>query len=199
MNFEIYHNLLKELSHVSLCKTPLILAIDGDCGGGKTSLSQYLKEQLGASIIHMDHFFLPLERKTKERLEEVGGNIDYERFQEIILPALKSGKDFQYEAYNCQTASYDRHIEISSQKLIVIEGSYSLHKNFGHYYDFSVFLTVSKAEQIKRLQKRCKDSSKLERFLKEWIPMEKKYHNLQQVATSCDMIIDTSITHGLTT
>jgi len=141
----------------------------------------------------MDNFFLPFERKTLQRLSEPGGNIDYERFIDIILPALKQNETFSYTAYNCQTRSYDRTVEVCDCELIVIEGSYSLHEKFGIYYDYSLFLTVSDFQQLERLETRCNDNKKFSLFKTKWIPMESHYHQKQNVLRRCNLIIDTTI------
>ena len=36
-----------------------VIAIDGRCASGKTTLARELAERLGAGVIHMDDFFLP--------------------------------------------------------------------------------------------------------------------------------------------
>ena len=61
---------------------PMLIAVDGRCASGKTTLASALERETGCNVIHMDHFFLRPEQRTKQRLEEPGGNVDYERFQE---------------------------------------------------------------------------------------------------------------------
>ena len=189
----IYDNFIQTLRHALTQQSPLILAIDGMCGSGKTTLAQYLSEIFDTSVIHMDNFFLPFERKTTERLAEPGGNIDYERFIKIVLPALENRQPFSYTAYNCQTAAYDRKMDIPACDLIIVEGSYSLHERFGHYYDLSLFLSVSSQEQLRRLEIRCQDETKFKRFQTEWIPMENLYHEKQAVKQRADLLIHTNI------
>ncbi len=189
----IYDELIQKIKKELLQKEPLILSIDGMCGSGKTTLAYYLSTLFDATIIHMDNFFLPFERKTPIRLSEPGGNIDYERFLEIAVPALQKRKPFSYYAYNCQTCAYDRKIEVKQHKLIIVEGSYSLHKKFGKYYDLSLFLGVSPQEQLHRLELRCQDNTKFSRFRTEWIPMETLYHEAQHVKQRADILINTDI------
>ena len=67
-------------------KLPVLLAIDGRCGSGKTTLAGMIAQRYRAEVIHMDDFFLQKDQRTPERLAEPGGNVDRERFrQEVIL------------------------------------------------------------------------------------------------------------------
>ena len=64
-------------------KDKCILAIDGRAAAGKTTLANLLQEYFDGAVIHMDDFFLPLELRTKERYATPGGNVHYERFNEL--------------------------------------------------------------------------------------------------------------------
>ena len=65
-----------------------IIAIDGRCAAGKTTLAARLAKELGGDVIHMDDFFLRVEQRTPERMKEVGGNVDYERFEKTVLEQI---------------------------------------------------------------------------------------------------------------
>lgn len=192
-NFDIsiYDELIQNIKSQISQHSPFILAIDGMCGSGKTTLADYLSTIFDTAVIHMDNFFLPFERKTPSRLSEPGGNIDYERFLTLAVPSLQKKEAFSYMAYNCQTRAYDRKIEVKECDLIIVEGSYSLHTKFGHYYDLSLFLSVSPQEQLRRLELRCQDDVKFHRFKTEWIPMENLYHKKQKVISRADLILNT--------
>ena len=66
-------------------KEPLLIAIDGRCAAGKTTTASLVKEKINCNIIHMDSFFLQPWQRTKERLDEPGGNVDYERVKKEVL------------------------------------------------------------------------------------------------------------------
>ena len=61
-------------------KRPFVIAIDGRAASGKSTLAEQLSTLLEADVIHMDDFFLQPYQRTPERLAEIGGNVDYERF-----------------------------------------------------------------------------------------------------------------------
>ena len=75
-----------------------IIAIDGRCAAGKTTLAARLAKELGGDVIHMDDFFLPPALRTQERRSEPGGNVHYERFLTEVIPKLASG---QASCYSC--------------------------------------------------------------------------------------------------
>lgn len=58
----------------------ILLAIDGGSAAGKTTLGKLLEQRYACNVFHMDDFFLRPMQRTKERLAELGGNVDRERF-----------------------------------------------------------------------------------------------------------------------
>ena len=54
----MYQTILQKINAVSDANTPLLIAIDGRCASGKTTLSSYLQKELNCNVIHMDYFFL---------------------------------------------------------------------------------------------------------------------------------------------
>ena len=151
----------------------IIIAIDGNCTSGKTTLASELKTIYDCNIFHMDDFFLQGHQRTPERLNEIGGNIDYERFMSEVLMPLKVKKPFSYQPFDCSTFSLSNSIEVTPKKINIIEGTYSLHNHFGNIYDLKILLTISKELQKERILKR--PSFLHNKFFNEWIPMEDKY------------------------
>lgn len=168
-------------------KESVVIAIDGNCGAGKSTLAQTLVEKYDCNIFHMDDFFLRPEQRTDRRLTEPGGNVDYERFYEEVLVPLKKGVDFSYSPYNCKTCTLDSPIAVCQKHLAVVEGTYSLHPYFNKPYDCSIFLEVSEQLQKERILKRPVHLHA--RFFNEWIPMENNYFEAFNVKASCDMVL----------
>ena len=92
--------LIKDIAQLLLTeikqRSTLVLAIDGRCAAGKTTLAARLAELCDCNVIHMDHFFLCSKQNTMERLQQAGGNMDYVRFCEEILIPLHEGRKFSY-------------------------------------------------------------------------------------------------------
>ena len=154
---------------------PFVVAIDGMSASGKTTLGKLLhKEFPESSLIHMDDYFLQPHQRTSERLSEVGGNVDYERFLDEIILHLNDKDGFSYRKFYCQTQLLGSDICVPWKPLVIIEGSYSQHPYFGEAYDLRIFCEISEEEQRNRILKR-NGPEMLDRFLNEWIPKENAY------------------------
>lgn len=154
-------------------KDQVLIAIDGKCASGKTTLAGKLAQHYDCNVFHMDDFFLRPEQRTPERFAEIGGNVDYERFHAEVLLPLKSGKAFSYRPFDCSRFELTAPVSVTPKKLNIIEGTYSLHPFFGDPYDFSIVLTVTAEIQRKRILERPAFLHK--RFFDTWIPMEEQY------------------------
>lgn len=168
-------------------KEIIIVAIDGNCTSGKTTLANQLAEIYDCNVFHMDDFFLRPEQRTPERFGEAGGNVDYERFNEEVLLPMKSGKPFSYCPFDCSTFELTDPIAVTPRKLNIIEGTYSLHPYFGDIYDLKIRLTISPEQQRQRILERPVFLHK--RFFEEWIPMEERYFDGFCISEKADIIL----------
>lgn len=163
------------------------IAIDGNSGSGKSSLSKLLGQVYDCNIFHMDDFFLTPELRTEERLKETGGNVDYERFRHEVLENIKRGVAFTYRKYSCSKKAFDTLVQVFPKRLNIIEGCYSMHPYLIKDYDLKVFLKIDSEKQRDRILKR-NGPLMLERFINEWIPLEDRYFNEFHITDKCDLV-----------
>jgi len=171
----------------------IIVAIDGSCTAGKSTLALALAGEYDCNLIHMDDFFLRPEQRTPERLAETGGNVDYERFLSEVLIPLKAGEAFSYRPYDCSTGSLKQEVAVMPKKITIIEGTYSQHPYFGTPYDLTIFLKVSPDVRKKRILQRPAFLHR--RFFEEWIPMEQRYFDGFAIETHADLSV-TPVDHA---
>ncbi|MCL1998888.1 MAG: hypothetical protein FWG65_08980 [Turicibacter sp.] len=184
-----FTNILTEIDRALADYGRVILAIDGDAAAGKTTLTGNLEQIYGCSVVHLDHFFLPRHLRTENRLDEPGGNIDYDRFTDEIIEPLLEMRDFSYRPFNCQTWDFGEEIPINLGKLTVLEGSYALHPKFVHIYNLKFFLKIESNEQMRRIKIRNPD--KIDLFQNVWIPLEKKYQVAFEIDNPANSIVYT--------
>ncbi|MGM0216760.1 uridine kinase family protein [Enterococcus sp. AZ109] len=170
-------------------KQPLIVAIDGRCAAGKTTLAKKLQEHYHCALIAMDDFFLQPQQRTKERLAQPGGNIDHERFLQEVLTPLQEKQEASYQPYDCQSQSFLPTINVQKAALYLIEGSYACHPSLIAAYDLKLFLTTTPEKQLSRLEKR--NPQKLTQFQERWIPLEERYFSAYPVEEAADLVVTT--------
>ena len=166
-----------------------IVAIDGRCGGGKSTLAAAIAAELDCNLIHMDDFFLRPEQRTPERLATAGENIDHERFLEEVLLPLQRGEPFAYRPFDCSRMALGAPVDVCPKALTVVEGSYSLHPKLFSYYDLRIFVDIDPEEQMKRIVKRNPLSAEI--FRTRWIPMEEAYFSAFAVKENSDIVYRT--------
>lgn len=164
----------------------IMIAIDGRCAAGKTTLAERLCGVLDCVVFHMDDFFLRKEQRTEERFKMPGGNVDYERFlEEIILPVKQGAEEISYRPYSCSRQDFLLPVTLKIARIVIVEGSYSCHPALAGYYDLRVFLSVDKQRQLSRIQRR--NSLNFQDFVERWIPLEEKYFEACSVKERCEL------------
>ena len=166
----------------------ILIAIDGNCTAGKTTLAAVLEKEYDCNVFHMDDFFLRPCQRTAERYAQPGGNVDYERFQEEVLLPLKTENAFSYRPFACKTFTLSESVQVMPKQLNIVEGTYCLHPYFADPYDLRIFLSVDKQTQKERIQQR--PLHLIERFFSDWIPMEKLYFDAFQIPERADIRLD---------
>ncbi len=165
-------------------KNKSIIAIEGRCASGKTTLSNLLEKDF--TVIRVDDFFI--EKNSKKENISKYGNINYQNLY-TVLKEIKNAfnnnlKSIIFKAFDCTNQSYyDKTIKITNK--IILEGTYSSSLFFKEFIDKLCFLNVCKEIQYERISNR----SLAKRFFEEWIPLEEQYFANNDPISTCDIII----------
>jgi uridine kinase len=170
---------------------PFLLAVDGKCASGKTSLAAELGAALNAPQIHADDFYLP--PNARSYTQTPAAHMDISRLEaEVLKPACAGGR-IAFRPYSCREDKMPAPVMIETKNapLIIIEGCYSLHPRLMPYYNYSLFMTVGPAAQRRRLIKRG-GAAAWAAFRDIWIPAEEFYFSSFNIAARADYTIDTA-------
>ena len=169
-------------------KARVIVAIDGPCASGKTTLAVLLARLYDADTLHMDDYFLQPHQRTPERLAQPGGNVDFERFLADALAPLSEGRPYLAQRYDCQTQTLLAGEMRAPRSVTIVEGSYSLHPALAARYTLRVLLQIDAHAQRARILRR-NGAQMLERFASLWIPLENAYFAATNAAHRCDLLL----------
>ncbi len=187
------NNIIKRIDNYLKHHDSIIIAIDGKCCSGKSSLGELLKEKYDAVLIKTDDFYLPLDKRIESRMKEIAGHMDYERFNDDVINHL--GEEFTYYKYDCSMDKFNKIEVVKQNKVIIIEGTYSLLPYFDKYYDLSIFLDIENDTQIQRIVNR-NGADKLSDYVNKWIVYENKYFNFYNIKNKVDIYIKDFVIEG---
>ncbi len=161
-----------------------LVALDGRCAAGKTTLAAAISDALGCTVLHMDDFFLRPEQRTPERLATPGENIDHERFLAEVLGPLHEGRPVLYRPFSCRTQTVGDPTPLTPTAIVLVEGSYACHPALRDHYDLRLFLSVDPETQMARIRSRNGETG-AEIFRTRWIPLEEAYISACRVREAC--------------
>ena len=170
-------------------KEHVLLAIDGNCCAGKTTLSQRLGALLDANVFHLDDYFLRPHMRSQKRLSQPGGNVDAERFLAQVLLPVSRGEQATVQKYDCHADVLLAPVLVSPKRVAIIEGAYSLHPLLAPYYTLKVFCRIDPALQESRILARNGEAA-LPVFRERWIPLENRYFEALDILSQCDLVVD---------
>jgi uridine kinase len=117
---------------------PVLIAIEGFGGSGKTTLAEQLKGALqDAYTINIDDFII------KAKLTEPSwdkGAFDRERLEQQVLIPATTGKDIAYQKLNWASDTLSEPIAVTKVAYLIVEGISSYHPNIAKYYDYKIWV-----------------------------------------------------------
>ena len=168
---------------------PFVIALDGFCASGKTTLSEELEKRFGARVIHTDDFYLPRDMRSAERYAEPGGTIHYERLKAEVIDRL-ADPGLTYGVFSHEIMGIARTRTLPAASVTVIEGAYASHPYFGDYADLRCFMETDPEEQRRRILAR-NGPERLKLFEERWIPYERRYEAAFGIRDMADVWIRT--------
>lgn len=187
---------------------PLLVAITGDSGSGKSHFSQSIEEELrikGISFTHIDHDDFLIARKDREPMKtdfytdgEFKGKSKWEILENMflldkykkVIEDLKAGKESTYFPYKRELGAISKEAKtVSPSDIIIFDTSMMV-----EYMDFVIMVDVTQDEIIKRKLERDMDVRTPEQI----IDMHKRvqgYYWERKKPTTVDIIIDNNDYH----
>ena len=169
---------------------PVLVALDGRCGSGKTTLAAQLTERFPQSItVHTDDFYLPPSRRVTGWEKIPCANMDIQRLRDEVVAPARAGQAFSCQAYSCREGAYLPPRPLGPAPLVIVEGSYSHHPSLAPYYDIRIFVTCPPDEQARRLRER--EGERYSNFVERWIPLEEGYFAEFGIEDKAEMMVVT--------
>lgn len=182
---------------ISLAKSdsPILIAIDGCGGAGKSELAARL---VGASkavahsvdLIHFDDFYLPARMRTAKRdTESPGdGNFDWQRLRDQVLVPLRAGSSARYERYDWATDTLSEQLCVAASGIIIIEGVTSSRRELESFYNLKIWVDCPRELRLRRGIERDGEQNRA-RWEQEWMPAEDRYVAMHCPQKNADIVV----------
>lgn len=170
---------------------PLIIAISGFGGSGKTTLANQLKTGLKGEAVSIDSF------STHERRRSANwDNFDRKRFtREVLLPARGGIFPLVYvhEAWPGEPGAT---IKIPRTDYLIVEGCSIFHPDLLGYYDYKIWVNCPLEEATERGMWRDRHVHKNEQdyyWRNIWMPNEQDFLEKYQPDKAADVTFNTML------
>lgn len=169
---------------------PLVVAIDGRSGVGKSTLAGWLARELPAGLIEGDDFYAGgtgiLGDPPKARAARC---IDW-RAQRRVLSDLRQGQAASYHAFDWDAfdgSLQERRTEVAPAAIILLEGVYAARPELRAFVDLSILLQVPDTVRLSRLMAREGEIGPWER---QWHEAEAWYFAEAAPASGFNLVLD---------
>ncbi len=176
-------DLIKKIESTPRRQKTFIIGVDGFGGSGKSTFAKLLKDHFkGATIVEMDDFYSPPLKRA-----------DYQRVNREVLIPLLSDTPASYRVYEWKTDTMSEPYTIEPGGVVIIEGIYSTNNEMRDAYDFKIWVECPQEVGIERGIARdvaLGDTEIHNKWIKEWMPLEKEYADIHNPRGYADYIVD---------
>jgi uridine kinase len=153
-----HEQLVEHIRDLARSKAPVLVALDGRSGAGKSSLAKRVAHEFDAVIIEGDDFYAggtPEQWDAMTPEERAGHCIDWPR-QRQLLEALAAGSPATYRPYDWEVndGSLAAPASVSPAAVVILEGAYSARPELSDLIDLRVLLHVDDPVRERRLRQR---------------------------------------------
>ncbi|MDB5283527.1 MAG: hypothetical protein JWO06_2602 [Bacteroidota bacterium] len=154
-------NTLKEKIFALKKDAPVIIAVDGVDGAGKTFFAQQLKTSIGEEgkdvvLITIDGFHNPKNVRYRQGKDSPSGfyhdSYDYDSFIANVILPFKEGRQYITKVFDVEQDKpvVEKPKEVPQNAVLIVEGIFLNRPELSAFWDYSIYLDVSLETSLAR-------------------------------------------------
>lgn len=180
--------------------TPLLVAIDGRSGAGKSALADLVASSFGAAVVRADDFFAAevtaAEWDARTGAERAHDALDWRRLRVDALLPLLDGNAAEWHAFDFAAGqrpdgSYALSAEatrVEARPIIVLDGAYSTRSELADLAGLTVLVEATEAVRRERQAAR-EEATFLAEWHRRWGPAERYYFGRMRRPEGFDLVV----------
>ena len=172
---------------------PLLIAVDGLGGAGKSTLTAQLSVALpGMSIVEVDDFYRPMPAEERARLGPRQGYeryFDWMRLADEAIEPLRRRRRARFRRYDWEMNSLGEWREVAPGGVVIVEGVYSTRPELRPLFGVTVYVDAPREQRVARTIARGYDNLD---WLEHWMAAEDWYVRHHCPADRANLVIDGS-------
>jgi uridine kinase len=174
-------------------RTPVLIALDGRSGAGKSTVAEQVGAQVGALVIDGDDFYRGGTDAYWDALgpaEKMDLVIDWER-QRSLLEQLRRGEAVTWQPYDwdADDGRLGAPVTAGPAAVVLLNGAYSARPELSDLYSQRVLLTVARDVRRERLLRREAERYRAE-WEARWSEAEDLYFDVLMPPGAFDLVLD---------
>jgi uridine kinase len=174
-------------------RTPVLVALDGRSGAGKSTVAVQVGAQVGALVIDGDDFYRGGTDAYWDALgpaEKMDLVIDWER-QRSLLEQLRRGEAVTWQPYDwdADDGRLGAPVTAGPAAVVLLNGAYSARPELSDLYSQRVLLTVARDVRRERLLRREGERYRAE-WEARWSEAEDLYFDVLMPPAAFDLVLD---------
>jgi uridine kinase len=170
---------VKDIEDLAAKKDNIFVAIDGNGGAGKSTLSRHLEKAIPSlKVIGMDYYYDPELKRS-----------DYIRVKEELLVPLKNNQRATSKIYDWPNERFSESVWTEPQGIILFEGWYSMEENLVDLYDYRIWVDCPAEKGMERGLTRDNGKYK-DHWENIWVPEMKRYGDSQKPYEKANIVIN---------
>jgi molybdopterin-guanine dinucleotide biosynthesis protein A/uridine kinase len=191
-------NITAAVDHLEVAGRPVVVALDGPSGVGKSTLARALALHREATVLLGDLFYATdlagLDLLARERMTDADvcqSVFDWRRLRGEALEPLSRRQPAHFRPYDWRAndGRLARAIDLAAADLVILEGVYSGRPELADLVDLAVYVGLDEQVRWQRLTARAADDPSWQQF---WNRGESYYFAVVRTVDEFDLVVESA-------